>query len=412
MAVCDAKSRYCVIYLANYVGPQARTARDIATDSTAASKKVVDLARAMEAAGLKVLPLSLGWKRATWSLCGYPAMAESVDGRWVCEYAGLRDFPVLNLITNVTSMCRLVAKRAAEERAKGFSCRLLFYNPTLPMTLVALYARLLVGLPIYLELEDGTHLIPTLGIFRRLAYVLSHKVLQRLISGVILVSPLLRKGYEDIPHVICRGVATPELASTTHSRLDDSTINQGRGVITVLFSSMLDEIRGVGLLMRALEQADGELDFPASRFRFIITGKGPLEAQTRDCCKALKRIRADFMGFVDLTTYRKILAEAQVAVALQDPAHPYSRACFPSKVIEYMTAGKLVLTTEVADIMEYGNGGVVPVHPSTPESLVRLWRDILDNPTRYAQIAAVGQAFILKACSPERTGLEIASLLQ
>src|SRR5205809_606274 len=84
--------------------------------------------------------------------------------RKTCEYAGLLDLPFLNLVTSVVSMCRLVAKRTAEARARGFACQLLFCNPSVQIAPVALFARFGVGLPLYLQLEDGTHLIQALGL--------------------------------------------------------------------------------------------------------------------------------------------------------------------------------------------------------------------------------------------------------
>lgn len=409
--VCG-ENRCSVIYLTNYVGPQVRATRDITTDSAAGSKKSVDLVRAMEVVGAKVVFLSLGWKRATWSLRAYPPMAESVDGRLVCEYAGQWDFPLLNFITNISSVCRLIAERAAEEQATGSSCRLIVYNPSVQMTLAALYARLVVKLPLYLQLEDGTHLIPTVGIFRRTAYFVSHQMLRRLISGVILVSPVIRRGYETVPSVICRGVATQEPSFARHSRLDDPAITSGGGVVTFFFGSTLDEIRGVALLLDALKRADADLSFPAGRAKFIITGRGPLESQVAERCRSLKRLRADFMGFVDLATYQRLLSEAHVAMALQDPRHPYSRACFPSKVIEYMTSGTLVLTTAVADIVEFTDGRAVLVDPLRPEVLVEIWKDVINHPMHYVRIAAAGQKLVLEKCSLERTGLEITSLFK
>ncbi len=406
------ENRYGVIYLTNYVGPQVRAARNITTDSAAGSKKSVDLVHAMETVGVKVVFLSLGWKRATWSLRAYLSMTESVDGRLVCEYAGQRDFPLLNFITNIASMCRLVAEKVAEEQAIGFSCRLIVYNPSVQMILVALYARLLVRLPIYLQLEDGTHLIPTVGIFRRAAYFVSHQVFRRLINGVILVSPVIRRGYETVPSVICRGLAMPDLVFPGRSRLDDPAIASGGGAVTFFFGSTLDEIRGVVLLLDALKRADADSSFPAGRAKFIITGKGSIESKVAEHCRSFKRLRAEFMGFVDLATYQRLLSEAHVAMALQDPSHPYSRACFPSKVIEYMTSGALVLTTAVADIVEFTDGMAVLVDPLLPQTLVEIWKDIINHPMPYAQIAAAGQALVLEKCSLERTGLAITSLFK
>jgi hypothetical protein len=408
---CASAGR-AVIYVTNYAGPRALAARGITTDSAAGSKKSVDLARAMEAAGLTVTLLSLGWKGATLSGRTYPAMSERIDGELICEYAALLDFPGLNLISNFLSMSRLIARKAAQHRVAGRACRLLIYNLGLQMTLVALYGRLLLRLPLYLQLEDGTHLIPTVGIARRALYRLAHRLLRPLVAGVILVSNVLKRGYETVPHVIARGIASPDLCFRARSRLDDPAVESGARPVTFLFGSGLDEIRGVRLLLDALELADADPSFPVDRARFVITGKGSLARRVAEECQRLRWVRVDYMGFVDVDTYLTLLRNAQVGMALQDPRNPYSQACFPSKVIEYMTAGMLVLTTAVADIEDFAKGRVVLVEPSSPDVLVTLWRDVIEQPGRYARVAEAGQTLARERCSPLSTGLDIARLLE
>ncbi|MEY3739944.1 MAG: hypothetical protein RLZZ192_620, partial [Pseudomonadota bacterium] len=338
------ESKTTVIYLTSFVGPQVRAAREITTDSAAGSKKSLDMVLSMKFVGVKVIFLSFGWKRATWSLRLYPPMAESLGEQLVCEYAGQWDVPLFNFITSIVSVFRLVVKKITEEQATGYSCRLVVYNPSVQMTLVALLARLKEGIPIYLQLEDGTHLIPTVGILRRLIYYVSTWVLRRLISGVILVSPVFSRGYEAIPSVICRGVATDEQERLLRDRLDDPKLTSGEALTTFFFGSTLDEIRGVSLLLEALKIVETDLMFPVERCKFIITGKGPLENQVTELCRHLKRTRVEYMGFVNSATYKLLLSQSHVSMALQNPDHPYSRACFPSKVIEYMSSGSLVLT--------------------------------------------------------------------
>jgi hypothetical protein len=137
-----------VIYLTSFVGPQVRAAREITTDSAAGSKKSLDMVLSMKLVGVKVIFLSFGWKRATWSLRLYPPMAESLGEQLVCEYAGQWDVPLFNFITSIVSVFRLVVKKITEEQATGYSCRLIVYNPSVQMTLVALLARLKGGIPI------------------------------------------------------------------------------------------------------------------------------------------------------------------------------------------------------------------------------------------------------------------------
>ena len=71
-----------------------------------------------------------------------------------------------------------------------------------------------------------------------------------------------------------------------------------------------------------------------------------------------------------------------------------------------------MLTTAVADIAEFLNGGVVLVDPPSPETLLKIWKDIIDDPGNYARTAAAGQALVLERCSVEHTGFEIATLLK
>ena len=68
-----------------------------------------------------------------------------------------------------------------------------------------------------------------------------------------------------------------------------------------------------------------------------------------------------YLGMLEFDEYRKILTGADFCLNFRDPALPENRNNFPSKILEYLSAGKLVISTirypELPEGMILGCGG-------------------------------------------------------
>ena len=58
------------------------------------------------------------------------------------------------------------------------------------------------------------------------------------------------------------------------------------------------------------------------------------------------------MGYLDYAAYKKELEETDICLNVQLAHHEFGNFSFPSKIFEYLSAGKLVISSDVADTKE------------------------------------------------------------
>lgn len=112
----------------------------------------------------------------------------------------------------------------------------------------------------------------------------------------------------------------------------------------VMYSGNVNERYGIMHLVRAFEHLD-------DGYELWITGGGGAVEQVK--AYAAKDTRIKYYGFLPtrselLTLQRK----ASMFINMRDPQEPASSYCFPSKLFEYMTSGKPVLSCRLEGIPE------------------------------------------------------------
>lgn len=390
-----------VIYLTNYVGPQLAAARRIESHSEAANRRIESVCRALDAGGYRVVLISAGWKRTSWRGRYYGARCEPGPAGLNCSYVSYFDWPVLNAVFCVLSTAAKVF--GLVRRHPGSA--VLFYNPTIQSAIPAMLARWFLGAPIFLQLEDGTHLIQRIGVIRRLTYLALLRVARRLVSGALLPSAVLEGYFAGVRTCVCRGCFA-ELGSgiATWNRSDGESL-------TFLFGSTLDEIRGVELLLGALDVLEVSGRLRGERVRFLISGKGPLEEWVRTRCESYRSVAVRFLGFLEREDHDRVLSKAHVGLALQKHDHPFSAACFPSKFMELLSAGKLVITTTVSDVGLVGVGRAILLERDDPQRLAELICLVFERPEEFFPLAARGNEWVQEVCSPGSAGRALRGLI-
>jgi len=127
------------------------------------------------------------------------------------------------------------------------------------------------------------------------------------------------------------------------------------------FAGALVEAAGVDLLLDAIPQ----IKDPTIEFWF--SGRGPLEERMKQQAASDPRIR--FFGFVSEQQYSDMLQRAAVLVNPRPSRLLENRYNFPSKLMEYMAAGRPIISTATSDVAEHYGPAVVVLHDETPQSL-------------------------------------------
>ena len=107
-----------------------------------------------------------------------------------------------------------------------------------------------------------------------------------------------------------------------------------------LYSGLLNEVTGIDLYLKAIRLVN------MPNVEFVFTGRGPLEKAVREAAQQDARIV--YHGFVSREEYYGLLAGADIVVNPRNMALPENKNNFPSKVMEYLASGNIVISTRFA----------------------------------------------------------------
>lgn len=110
--------------------------------------------------------------------------------------------------------------------------------------------------------------------------------------------------------------------------------------IIFMYSGLLSHVTGVNLLLDAIKQMDRQ------NIRLWISGKGELEDLVRTVAKVDNRIR--FLGHLPYEEYIRRLQRVDVLINPRDMSLPENQNNFPSKIMDYLASGKVILSTKFA----------------------------------------------------------------
>lgn len=116
--------------------------------------------------------------------------------------------------------------------------------------------------------------------------------------------------------------------------------------ITFMYSGLLNHVTGVNLLLKAMKRVERQ------DIRLWISGKGELEEAVR--AAAGKDDRICYLGHLPYEEYIQKLQEADVLVNPRDMSLPENQNNFPSKIMDYLAAGKVIISTKFAGWERFG----------------------------------------------------------
>lgn len=155
---------------------------------------------------------------------------------------------------------------------------------------------------------------------------------------------------------------------------------------TVVYAGGLSEPYGVRLLL------DAHAIDPRA-FRLRIAGRGPLEVMVRQ--RATSQANLEYLGLVPPAELAGLYAEADVLVNPRPPGQGFTRYSFPSKLLEYLAAGRPVVSTRLEGIPAEYDDVLVWAEP-TSDGLRATLDELLDLPAH--ERARIGEMCADFAC--------------
>jgi hypothetical protein len=155
----------------------------------------------------------------------------------------------------------------------------------------------------------------------------------------------------------------------------------------VTFAGILGIAQALPSTLEAAELVDDVADF-----QFV--GDGPLRATLMNDMRSRSLRNVHFRSQVPLDEITPILASSD-ALLVTLSAHPTFKQFVPSKLIDFMAAGKPVVLSaagEAARILNRAGGGIA-VPPEDPVELARAVRWLAEHPDEAARMGQRGRAF-------------------
>jgi glycosyltransferase involved in cell wall biosynthesis len=267
----------------------------------------------------------------------------------------------VQILTQVWSMTRRLLGKWPDGRPDA----ILVANPLTRFTAPALLAGWWYGIPVAIIVADLT--CPQRGqppVMRLRSWL--QTLLVRLSQGTIVFSSHTTNDFR-------RGKPSMRMIRPPASYLLDLPQPPAEPAAhAIYFAGALVDAAGVNLLLDAIPHvADPTLEF-------WFSGRGPLEERLKQQAVADHRIR--FFGFVSEEQYSSLLQKAAVLVNPRPSRLLESRYNFPSKLMEYLAAGRPIISTATSDVAEHYGTVVVVLNDETPEALAQCIEQTVTTP--------------------------------
>ena len=291
----------------------------------------------------------------------YPQIKVKYGDGEIC-YPGLINIKYINyfclLFSTFMHICRMHSRNKYNA--------IIFYNPLFYRAYPAIVFGKIKNLPVIMDYVDLVDSEYTSQKWARKILGWIEKHIVRLVDNFILAS----NNFKDLIGVKSKYLVIRSGCSRNSIDFDPPR----RGNIDkdlILFSGKLAKVRGVDLLIEASKHIKSE------NYIIVITGNGPLMEYVKQSAQTNPRIV--YKGFLSRAEYEHLLHKATILVNAQRTGYIFSKYCFPSKLYEYMSAGKFVISTNVSDVAEHLRGKIFILGKDEPKALADLIDYILKN---------------------------------
>lgn len=382
-----------VIFLCNALDDVTRTERGISTDSPAATKKVLFMSRALRQGGVRPIILSMGRGGETAEWKSYPPVVRRIEGLPII-YIPYTSIPIFSQLLSVLGLIYV----ACILRLRGVK-HLIFYNRTtafLPTLLVSSLMRC----KNILDLEDGEVRLES-RFFSFSCVRTVARLFDFLCDRALLACSALNQA-TSIRSTLCYYGAIFKFHQK--NKFDARAI-------TVLMSGTLSNETGANLLIDTIRKMISCEAPWLKNIRFEITGKGESLDEFVKLAGDVAAPEIVVHGRLSDLDYAEVLNRADVGLSLKLNDGPYANTTFPSKVIEYASAGLLVVATDISDVRAIFGSGALYLNQDNPKELIRHLEFIVANRIEAFMISESGQRAVQEICSPKLVGNKLQKFI-
>lgn len=263
--------------------------------------------------------------------------------------------------------------------------KIIIYNYSFTYLFIAIFIYIFTRVEIYSDIED----IPTInsddffsGNLKFLLLNIINFCLMRIIQILCIGNILPTVNFinylpKNKPYILISGCLTVPVNNIYSPSKYESLI--------IIFSGKIEREFGVVEFSKSLEILDNSL--AAKNITVNVCGFGDMLSWLSNNLLDLKNINVNFYGQVSNKKYLEILSHSNLCIGLQDPLGKYGKTRTPSKVYEFMSYGKAVITTNVGDLSVIPKDSIFICDPFNPKKLSEIITLLSQN---IAELSSVG----------------------
>jgi glycosyltransferase involved in cell wall biosynthesis len=272
-----------------------------------------------------------------------------------------------------------------------------FYNFNIVTAFPAQIAGMLFRTPLIIDFNDSR--LDSKNRFDRARDKIYLYIVDPWLSGGICINTNMTSVLQTDNTVVVRGKPSVEM-------VDDAELETNTdGSLTVFYGGKLDDVRGIDIL---LDSALGIVTGQDVEIR--ITGYGSRVDEVEQRVSEMDTDEISFLGFLSSEEYREELVEADIAVNLQLPDAPGNEYTFPTKILDYLATGNVVVSTRMSDL-EGVLDDILVFTESNSDAATTTISEVCNDFSAHSQRIAAGHTWVQESCSPEKRVETISALL-
>jgi glycosyltransferase involved in cell wall biosynthesis len=274
---------------------------------------------------------------------------------------------------------------------------IMFYNFNIITAFPSLIAGLLFRTPIVIDFNDNR--LDSRDWSDRLRDKIYLYVVDPWLSGGICINTNMTALLRTDNTVVVRGEPSVKIADECEIDRDiDSPL-------TVFYGGRLDDVRGIDILLEAAPEIVRRQDVEVR-----VGGYGPRFEEVQQQVEEMDINRVSFLGDLSNEQYREELVEANIAVNLQLPDAPGNEYTFPTKILDYLATGNVVVSTRMSDLEVVLDDILVFTEPNA-DDITTTVSEVCDDFSAHSQRIAARHTWVQKNCSPEKRVEAISKVL-
>jgi len=237
-----------------------------------------------------------------------------------------------------------------------------------------------------------------LWLARRMDRQLQRLALPRVDGLIVLAEPLATDYAPGVPYEVVEGIA-PDIGSSDPAVDFQQSGSMRASSCSIMYAGTLNAEYGVALLLDSLP-------FLPKNVELWIFGKGPFESEVR--ARAAEDPRVKYFGFCPNEEVRRMARQATALINPRPSNGWFTRYSFPSKLLEYLSSGSVVMSTRLKTIPREYEPYVIWIDDETPRGIAQAVQVLQEMDERQrSELGAAGARFVQTQKSEPIQGVRI-----